>query len=354
MDHHCPWLASKCIGLRNHKAFFLFLAYTSLLCCFAALDTGRNLLRYVEDVPNGYETAPITWAIILFLGGIFGLALVPFSGYHAYLICRNRTTLESMEGAGRVRISVQRPSNLPPREDVSDRLRKLAGRSSAEEDRTPRQSLEANNDETWRRDEQLTREERRTLRRANKLNIYNVGVRRNWQFIMGGSWPMWLVPLGNPISDGQSYEVNEATLKELEQTTAQIRKDQAGRVQRRQIERDQLAADTPSPQRFAGAFQSDTPSPTVSSVRGHARPAMHSRMSSEGNSAVGRAQVAAPPHERHQSAHGVVQWGARPKKDFVLFGLGDDDEDSGGVLGRASSSSNSQIGTQMDADVWSS
>lgn len=49
MDHHCPWLASRCIGLRNHKAFFLFLAYTALLCAFAAQDMARVVLQYVEQ-----------------------------------------------------------------------------------------------------------------------------------------------------------------------------------------------------------------------------------------------------------------------------------------------------------------
>ncbi|MCO5575464.1 hypothetical protein L7F22_029265 [Adiantum nelumboides] len=167
MDHHCPWLASRCIGLRNHKAFFLFLCYTALLCAFAAQDMGRVLVRYVDEETNvramgglglasilltsllpwqGFETSPISWAILLFIGFIvsvalsvslvhacsaillqFGMALVPFAGYHAYLICRNRTTLESMEGAGRVRVSVPRSSSAPPRDNVSDRLRRLAG-----------------------------------------------------------------------------------------------------------------------------------------------------------------------------------------------------------------------------------
>lgn len=56
MDHHCPWLASKCIGLRNHKAFFLFLCYTALLCAFVAQDMGRILVRYVDEEPDVSST----------------------------------------------------------------------------------------------------------------------------------------------------------------------------------------------------------------------------------------------------------------------------------------------------------
>jgi hypothetical protein len=52
MDHHCPWLASKCIGLRNHKAFFLFLCYTAVLCAFVAQSMIRTLLEYVDQEPD--------------------------------------------------------------------------------------------------------------------------------------------------------------------------------------------------------------------------------------------------------------------------------------------------------------
>ncbi|MCO5590887.1 hypothetical protein L7F22_044862 [Adiantum nelumboides] len=70
MDHHCPWLANRCVGLRNHKAFFLFLCYTALLCVFAFQDMARTIVHYVNEETNGFETSPVTWAILLFIGFI--------------------------------------------------------------------------------------------------------------------------------------------------------------------------------------------------------------------------------------------------------------------------------------------
>lgn len=55
MDHHCPWLAT-CVGLRNHKAFLLFLIYTTLFCFYAFAASGTWV--YVEIIDNtGFSDA---------------------------------------------------------------------------------------------------------------------------------------------------------------------------------------------------------------------------------------------------------------------------------------------------------
>lgn len=355
MDHHCPWLASKCIGLRNHKGFFLFLFYTALFCCYAAQDCGRALIRYVDEEVNGYQTTPITWAVILFMGLIFGLALVPFCAYHAYLICRNRTTLESMEGSGRVRISVPRSSSMPKRESVTDRLRKLAPQNGRTQGRSSQEVSGGQEVDAWKRDEELTREERKTLRKANNLNIYDISVRRNWCSVMGNNWILWWFPVGQPEGNGSSYEVNEKTLQKLEEITTNVRDHRNENQVNRTTTPDNSRFSSSSlsqehaKHRISGAFSSP-----VSSIR--------SKVRSSSNSGSNDATNKSSNNPRRKTGHGVVEWGAPPKRDFVLYGIGDDDDDeSGGVFDSRDeenldghTQSRTTRSQQMDADVWSS
>lgn len=137
------------------------------------------------------------------------MALIPFTGYHAWLICRNRTTLESMEGAGRVRVA-SRPS--PGRESVSERLRRLTDEGSPERET---QQAETGG-EQWRADEELSRDERRALKRAGKLNIYDLGVAENWRALMGRTWWQWFLPNTQPCVDACGCCVSLADLGRMQ------------------------------------------------------------------------------------------------------------------------------------------
>ena len=196
MDHHCPWLASSCVGLRTHKAFFLFLLHTSLLCAYAAQETARALVVFVLDEDDGFEESPISWAAVLFIGFIFSVALIPFTAYHAYLICKNRTTIESMEGAGRIRVRAADTAPGPIRSGVEHRLQDLVRR----DDSAHRASSEAGarKSSEWKSDEALSRDERRALKRAAKVNIYDLGIAENWRQLMGRHWWLWFIPVGEP------------------------------------------------------------------------------------------------------------------------------------------------------------
>ncbi|CDU24751.1 uncharacterized protein SPSC_04584 [Sporisorium scitamineum] len=323
MDHHCPWLANRCVGLRNHKAFFLFISYTALFCVYCCQETARALLRYVEYENNGFESSPISWAVVMFLGFIFGASLVPFAGYHTWLICKNRTTIESMEGSGRIRLRVKRDEARPR---VEDRLRGIVRSSLNVQERYGNGNGHARNGGRnnaskggWRSDEHLTRDERRALKKASKLNVYDVGASSNWRQVMGDKWYLWFVPVGDPLSDGFSFLVQTRTMQKLEEITASIRiRDEQPQSDRRR----------PPLERYREEEEDED-----DSVYGEAATATRFGYA-EGSS---RQDVSEPPREtglerqpgqRFRGAHGEMEWGEAPKKSFVLFGVDDEDDNA--------------------------
>lgn len=98
MDHHCPWLAT-CVGLRNYKAFLLFLIYTSLFCFVCFPVSGRWVWGEIMDSSIEVDEGLMVVNVIMLavLSGIIGLVLGGFAAWHCYLACNGQTTIESLE-----------------------------------------------------------------------------------------------------------------------------------------------------------------------------------------------------------------------------------------------------------------
>ncbi|WFD19224.1 protein S-acyltransferase [Malassezia caprae] len=162
MDHHCPWLLDTCIGLRNYKAFVLFLLYTCSFCMLCLDTLVRACLALWPDDPEVMVEIPLLWIALLALTLLLSLALIPFFLYHVYLISVNMTTLENMEGVSQVRLQdTQAPSSS------HSQLTRLIKR--------PDEHREA---------------------RDPKLNVYNVGLCGNWAAVFGPQWQWCWAPCG--------------------------------------------------------------------------------------------------------------------------------------------------------------
>lgn len=106
MDHHCPWYVlyyerflslfrvSNCIGFHNYKFYYLFLFFTVLL---AAFIVGVSISRLaINNNWNVFEKKRKGLYIsVIVLDGLFFMSISGLFLYHGYLICRNRTTIES-------------------------------------------------------------------------------------------------------------------------------------------------------------------------------------------------------------------------------------------------------------------
>ncbi|KAF9404731.1 palmitoyltransferase for Vac8p [Podila epigama] len=241
MDHHCPWV-NGCIGYDNHKFFYLFIFYGSVLAVwvvatmipvlFSAFRSCEHTLglgtwEFVMSKAFSERGSPgrgdsgdchfdFHWPLITIISLLLALMILSFTVVHTEVILQNRTTIESLQDVRSTYIRVQHRKVEHDGATVASVCSGVDGLvSSSSTVVVPNFSnvpdfnvvLVQPGEQLW-----------------DRGSWYS-----NWISIMGPSWWLWFVPYGNTTGDGIHDVYNEKVYQRIVgEALAQARQHSGG------------------------------------------------------------------------------------------------------------------------------